>query len=132
IEPLLLPYIALMFGSAVAGLFAAWNAVVIRRFGLALLSLLLGLVAWFACVVMVFAANKAHVRVVFLLLGARVLHFLVGGLLFLLQRPHVHGSEFLHGRLAPMRASYVATLAAAWFIPLRLLLILLGVPPGRG
>jgi hypothetical protein len=129
LEPLLLPYIALMFGSAVAALFAAYNAVVIRRFGLAVLSLLLGISGWIACVLMAAAASEKNV--VFTLLGVRVLHFLAGGLLFFMQRPYVHGSAFLHGRIAPVRASYLAALAAAWFMPVRLLLILLGVPPGR-
>jgi hypothetical protein len=132
IDPLLLPYAALMLGSAVAGVLAFYNAIVIRRFGNALLALLLGAAGWICCVLMVAAANDARVENVgFVLLGVRVVHFVIGGILFFLQRPHVHGNVFLRGDVAPTRASYFAALAIAWFLPIRIVLVLLGVPPGR-
>lgn len=132
LDPVLLPYVALMFGSAVAGVLAFYNAVVVRRFGNAFLSLLFGAFGWIACVRIVVAANRAQVEnVVLILLAVRVLHFVIGGVLFLVQRPYVHGSVFLHGSVAPVHISYIAAFAAALLLPTRVLLFLLGVPPGR-
>jgi hypothetical protein len=132
IDPLLLPYVSIMFGSAAAGLIACYNAIVMRRFGQALLALLTGIIGWVACVLMVSAANDANVENVgFVLIGVRVLHFAVGGLLFFMQRPHVHGSVFLGGRLTPIAITYAAAFVLAVMMPVRVLLILLGVPPGR-
>lgn len=128
---LLFPYVAMMFGSAVAGLAAFYNAIVLRRFGLAFLTLFLGFAAWFACVAAVFSAKEAGVGAVPLLIGARVLHFLVGCAFYFLMRPHLSGSAFLGGRTAPVRASYIVALVIGWYLPLRLLLLLLGAPIGK-
>lgn len=129
IDPLLLPYVAIMFGSAVAGLIACYNAIVIRRFGHALLALLFGAFVWIGCVLVASAANQANIG--FILITVRVLHFLAGGILFFVQRPHVHGSAFLRGSVAPVAACYVAALVIALTLPVRVMLVLLGVPPGR-
>ncbi|MBV9496360.1 MAG: hypothetical protein JOZ54_19075 [Acidobacteria bacterium] len=128
---MLLPYVAMMFGSAIAGLAAFYNAIVIRRFGLAFLSLFLGFATWFGCLLGVLSAKDAGVDTVLLLIGARVLHFLVGCVFYFLMRPHLSGSTFLGGRTAPVRASYFVALAIGWYLPFRVLLLLLGAPIGK-
>jgi len=132
VEPLLLPYLALMFGSAVAGLIAFYNAIVIRRIGSAFAALLVGAAGWIASVVIAGAADDAGMaNFALVLLALRVMHLVIGCVLFYLQRPYVQGHAFLGGSMAPALASYVVAFAIAWFLPVRVLLFLLGVPLGQ-
>ena len=132
IEPVLLPYLALMFGSGVAGIVAFYNAITIRRVGNAVATLLVGGVGWLTSLIIAGAANHAGVtNLALVLLGLRVMHFLIGGAFFFLQRPYVRGHAFLGGRMAPALASYLVAFAITWFLPVWVLLLLLGVPIGK-
>ena len=132
IEPVLLPYVALMFGSSAAALLATYNSIALRRWGLAALSVAMGIIGWLAFAAIVLAALahpdwNLHLAV----LGGRALHFLLGGLLLFQQRRIVHGHAFLGGRMVPMRASYLLAFGLAFVIPNTIVALMLGVPPGR-
>jgi hypothetical protein len=128
LQPILLPYLALIFGSGVAALAACYNALMMRRGGLAARSLLAGAGGTIAFLVV--AGNAIHFgaeTVVAIILG-RVVHFAFGGLLFSMQRPHIRGNEFLGGPMAPLLPSYLAAIAISLLLPSPLTLLLLGVP----
>lgn len=132
VEPLLLPYVALMFGSSAAAVVAAYNSVAVGRRGRAVLSIAIGIAGWlaFAAVVIV-AESHPWWNVQLAILAGRTIHFLLGGVLFFQQRRIAHGHAFLGGRMAPLRASYVLAFVLVFTIPNALLALMLGVPPGR-
>lgn len=131
IEPLLLPYLGLMFGSGIVGIIAFYNAIVIRRIGSALAALLVGVFGWVTSMIIVVSADHAGVKnAALVLLGVRAMHFLIGGVFCFLQRPYVRGHAFLGGPMAPVLASYLVAFAITWFLPMTVLLFLLGVPLG--
>jgi hypothetical protein len=131
VEPVLLPYLALLFGSAVAGVVGAYNALAIRRFGLAALSLAAGAVGWFAFALLVVRVDDAHGNVELAVIAGRFLHFIIGGLLFLKQRPYARGHAFLQGTMLPVVMTYIAALVITLAMPSKILALLVGVPPGR-
>lgn len=132
IEPLLLPYVALLFGSSAAAALAAYNSFAIRRRALAALCLAIGIAGWlaFAFIVIVAEAHPQWNLRIAVLFG-RAIHFALGGLLYFVQRRTTNGHEFLHGSMVPMRASYLIAFGLAFVIPWRILAVMLGVPPGR-
>jgi hypothetical protein len=127
LPPILLPYIALMFGSGIAALAAVYNALMMRRVGLAVRSLLVGAAGWFAFFLIITNADD-HIRV--LVIVGRVVHFLCGGLLYRMQRAHFAGSQFLHGAALPLVRSYVGAFVVYLFLPAKIVAFLLGVPLG--
>jgi hypothetical protein len=131
VEPVLLPYLALLFGSAVAGVVAAYNAVAIRRFGLAALSLAAGAAGWAAFALLVIRVEDAHGNLELALIVGRILHFIIGGWLFLTERPYLRGHAFLQGRMLPVVLTYVVAFVIALVMPADIWLLLTGVPPGR-
>ncbi len=128
LQPVLLPYLALIFGSGVASLAACYNALMMKRGGLAAKSLLVGLLGTIAFVVVGGIALRLGAAPAVAIILGRVIHFAFGGLLFAMQRPHVRGNEFLSGPMAPLLPSYLATIAISIFLPARISLLLLGVP----
>ena len=130
-QPVLLPYVALLFGSAAAGLLAACNSVAMRRWGLAALSIAIGITGWLSFAAIVIAASDANANIRLVVFAGRALHFILGGVLFALQRRSVHGHEFLRGRMLPLQATYLLAFGLAIVIPGSVLALLLGVPPGR-
>lgn len=129
LHPVLFPYLALIFGSLIAGIAGAYNAAVLRRGWLMVQSLLIGAAGWISFLFVVAALGQLGVENVSLaVIGGRVVHFALGGLLFFVHRPHFRGHEFLHGRTAPLLASYLVAIFASIYLPNKLELILLGVP----
>jgi hypothetical protein len=129
LQPALLPYLALLFGSSVAALVAVYNALMLRRPALALRSLLIGVAGWVSFFLIIASANaNAHVRVVMIL--GRALHFAFGGVLYAMHRRHFTGSQFLDGPALPLVKSYVAAVVLYFIFPSAVVALLLGVPPG--
>jgi len=129
LEPILLPYVSLIFGSAVAAVAAAYNGVIIKRTGLVLRSLLLGALGWVAFILVVVLARQAGIENprVLLILG-RTMHFGFGAVLYLIHRPYFRGHEFLGGRAVALLPSYLTAFVISMMLPPRLELLLLGVP----
>ena len=131
LQPVLLPYLALIFGSGVASLASCYNALAMKRGRLAGYSLLAGAGGMLAFLLV--ASSAIHfgmVPAVAVILG-RVVHFGFGGLMFSMQRPYVRGNEFLGGPVAPLLPSYGVAVGIFIFLPARLSLFLLGVPFAR-
>ena len=132
LEPVVLAYVALAFGTPAASALAAYNAIAVRRWRLAAAAIALGIVGWLAfAVIVVFAASHPQWNIRLAILGGRVVHLILGGVLFLQQRRAVHGHEFLGGNMVPLRASYFLAFGLQFVIPGALLALMLGVPPGR-
>lgn len=128
---ILFPYLALILGSGVASLAACWNAVMLRRGGLAIRSILVGLAgSLMFFIVVVGLVSSGTTRVSIALILGRVIHFAFGGLLYVMHRRHETGNEFLGGPELPLVASYVTVFVIQMMIPGRVLLLLLGVPGG--
>lgn len=129
LDPILLPYVALMLGSGVAALAACYNALLLRRAGLALRSIFLAVVGWVLFLVVVVGTRRAGLEnlAVGLILG-RVVHFACGGVLYWMQRPYFRGHQFLRGPVIPMLASYLVALLVSMKLPVKVTLLLLGVP----
>lgn len=131
LSPILFPYLALIFGSGVASLAACWNAVMLRRGGLAIRSLLVAIGGWLAFLVVVIGVvSSGLAQVSIALILGRVVHFAFGGLLYAMHRRHETGNEFLGGPAVPLVASYLTAFAIQLVLPSRVLLFLLGVPRG--
>lgn len=129
LDPTILPYLALMFGSAIAGIAGIVNAVALRRYWLAALTLLLGAAGWLGFPFLIFAMRRAGVENVAVLLTiGRLWHMFLGGVLFFMHRPHERGHEFLWGRSIPIFQSYIAAFAVSLILPGKVTLFLLGVP----
>lgn len=131
IEPVLLPYVALLFGAAGAGVLAAYNASSMRRWGLVAISLAIGAAGWLAFAAIVIVADDAHANIRVAIFIGRALHFILGGVLYALQRRSVRGHEFLRGRMLPLQPAYLLAFGIALVMPGALLALMLGVPPGR-
>lgn len=131
-EPVLLPFVALMFGAPAAGALAAYNAIALRRWARAAAAIAIGIAGWLAFVFIIVVSDSliTHNARLVILIG-RAMHFLLGAVLYLQQRRIVTGHEFLAGRMVPMRASYLLAFALQFVIPGALLALMLGVPPGR-
>jgi len=127
IEPVLLPLFGLLFGIPLVTLLACYNAAAIRRVALFFTSLALGFAGWFAFINA--AALMKHTA--FVLIVGRCVNFAIGCVYYFLQRPYIRGHQFLGGRVVPLRASYLAALVIAIFLPWKLKLWLMGVPVGR-
>ncbi len=130
LDPSLLPYLGLMFGSPVAAAVSMYNALAIRRVGLAIRSFLIGVAGWIGFLLVIVAANRFGAASIAFILG-RMFYFAVGGALFFIHRPHHRGHEFLGGRSVPILASYLVAIAISIWLPRDIALILLGVPGVR-
>jgi hypothetical protein len=129
IEPALLPYLALMFGSLVAGAVGAYNALMLKRPGLALRSLAVGAAGWIAFL-FVLATVRGPLGIENVSVGViigRIVHFALGGALYVMHRPHFSGHTFKHGTTAPLLGSYLTSILVSMVLPSRVTLFLLGV-----
>ena len=132
VEPLLLPYLGLMFGSLLVGVVAAVVLASLRRGWAALLAFAAGAVTWISISPAIdFAYSLGVENPRLLVLVVRLIHFVMGGLLFGLCARHVRGHRFLGGRMMPAVASYLTAFLLAMVLPWRVLILLLGVVGGR-
>ncbi|MGH9884676.1 MAG: hypothetical protein ACREBE_04060 [bacterium] len=128
--PAVLGYLALMLGAGVAGTLALWNALALRRAGVALVSLALGLVGWAGYGAVIVATASSGVKnVAVLLLLARVFSLAIGIVLAWHQTAQVRGHSFLDGRTVPLLPCIVAGLVLSLLLPWRVLLVLMGYWP---
>ena len=121
IDPLLFPYLGLLFGVPVVALVASVNALAVRRWALFFVSLLLGFAGW-----IFFFAAAGNSFVV-----ARGIAFAVGMIFYVAHRPYARGHVFLRGRVAPLLATYMTVFVVYFTLPENVLLILMGVSRGR-
>jgi hypothetical protein len=130
LEPVLLGYVALMLGTAAAALLALYNAVALRRWGLALVALAIGAVGWagFGGVALVMASAGVE-EPALLLLAARVLSVGFGVLLAWSQWEAARGHGFLDGKAVPLLPSILAGFALTLMLPWRTQLLLQGLWP---
>jgi hypothetical protein len=125
-DPILFPYIGLIFGFG-AALLAVYNAWRLRRMRLALLSILIGLAGCFLFVVTFVVARQVGVQnsAVALIIG-RAVHFALGSLMFFIHRPHFRGHEFQDGETVPVMQSYLGAVVLSIIVPWRVTVVLLG------
>lgn len=125
LEPILFPYLGLIFGVA-AGLAGAYNAIVLRRVRLALLSVLISLTGCVLFYVTLVIARSTGLSIPVVLIISRSIHFALGGVLYFLHRPHFRGHQFHDGSTVPMLPSYLAAIMLSVVLPWRVTLVLLG------
>lgn len=126
IDPVLFPYLALLFGLPVVVLLSCFNAAALRRWGLFAASLGLGVFGWLGFIQSVNLLSGTA----FALIGGRAVNFAAGCVFYFLQRAHIRGHAFLGGQLVPLRPFYIGALIVAVFMPEPLARLLLGVPIG--
>lgn len=125
-DAVLLSYLGLAFGAGVAGLIGCFNAVAIRRFGLAALSLLTGAAAWLSYAFVLQAVDRATHNVPLAVFAGRAMHFAVGSGLYFTQRAYVRGHTFLGGTKLPVMQTYAAAVLLVILLPNAVLWFLLG------
>jgi hypothetical protein len=109
LDPILFPYLALMFGAPATAIVSLWNALALRRWGLALQSLLYGALGWLAFVLtLVAVAGTLDLTPVIALIVGRVVYFVFGGLLYLRHRSYARGHAYLAGTVVGIMPSYLA------------------------
>ena len=125
-DPILFPYVALIFGfgAALLGVYNAWN---LRRMRLALLTILISLLGVLLFVVMLIVRTNIGIEnaAVAVIIG-RAIHFALGGWLYFVHRPHFSGHQFKNGRTVPVLQSYLAAILLSMVMPWRLTLVMLG------
>ena len=126
IDPILFPYLALLFGLPVVVLLACYNAAALRRFRLFFAGLAVGVAGWIAFLLSVSVLRETA----FALVAGRAMNFVVGCFFYFLQRHHIRGHAFLGGSLVPLRPFYIGALFVAVLMPPQLARLLLGVPFG--
>lgn len=125
-DAVLLAYLGLAAGAGVAGLIGCYNAASMRRFGLAIVSLLAGAAGWLSFAFVVMAIDRATNNPSLAVFAGRALHFVVGGALYFAQRRAIRGHVFLGGRMLPFLQTYLVSVAAVIFMPSSILWFLLG------
>jgi hypothetical protein len=128
LHPVLLPYLALIFGGMLAAIVSCYNAAMLKRPGLLFRSLLLGLASWIGFLFVVGALLDAEVSARVAMIAGRAAHFAFGGVLYYIHRPYLRGHEFLGGETAPLLPTYLTAIIASFMAPSSLTLLLLGVP----
>jgi len=123
VQPMLFAYLGLMIGIPVTALLAAYNAVVLRRWVLLVVSLLIGIAGWLGFIGVVIALQNTALPIV----GGRALYFALGCLLYFLHRRHAQGHLFLGGSLWPARVMYIGAFVILVMMPRRMILALLGL-----
>ena len=126
VDPVLFPYLALLFGLPIVVLFSCFNAAALRRWGLLAASLGLGVFGWMGFIQAVNVLSDTA----FALIGGRAVNFAFGIVFYFLQRAHIRGHAFLGGQLVPLRPFYIGALVVAVFMPEPMARVLLGVPLG--
>ncbi len=123
VHPLLFAYLGLMLGAPVAALLACYNAIVLRRWVLLLVSLACGVAGWFAFI----ETLTALLDTGYAFVAGRAVYFAFGCVLYFLHRHHTEGHVFLGGRLLPVLPMYAGAFLLLMIMPIRLFLWLLGV-----
>ena len=128
---MLLGYVGLLLGPAVAGVLAAVNALSLRRFGLAASMLLFGALSWVACgMAAVLVAKFAGVKSIgMLIITSRLLSATAGIAMAFYMAPHVRGHEFLRGRVVSLLEPVLAGTVLTFVLPARPLLVVAGFWP---
>lgn len=127
LDPVFLPYLGLIFGSLVASLAAVYNAVVLKRAGLAVRSILIGAAGWISFQFVVALVVKVTGNVSVGVIVGRVVHFALGGALYAMHRAHFSGHEYLHGRAVPLLPTYLVAILISMKMPWKVTARLLGV-----
>lgn len=125
LEPTLFPYVALMFGGPAAALLSCYNAIALRRWGLVFRSLLLGLIAFITFGLTLSLMLRSGANAPIALIGARIVSFALGSVLFVIHRPYASGHAFLHGMTLPLLNSYLAVFALSMVMPYRIKMLIL-------
>lgn len=128
LHPVLLPYLALIFGGILAAIVSCYNAAMMKRPGLIFRSLLLGLGSWLGFLLVAGALLDAGVSARAAMIAGRAVHFAFGGVLYYVHRPYFRGHEFLRGATVPLLPAYLTAIIASFMAPNWLTLLLLGVP----
>ena len=126
--PVLLPYVALMLGIAVAGLLALYNSLALRRAKPAIVAVAVGVVGWLGfgfLFAMLVAGGLDNIPLA--LLPVRLLNVGLGAVLAWSQWSHVRGHTFLDGRTVVLLHAVLVALAIALLMPVRLRLVLEGL-----
>lgn len=126
IDPILFPYLALLFGIPIVVLLSCFNAAALRRWGLLAGGIALGVAGWLGFLESVYLWRHTA----FALIAGRVVNFAFGCFFYFLQRMHTRGHSFLGGRLFPMRPIYIGAFVVAVFMPSSLARLLMGVSLG--
>jgi len=128
-EPLAFGYLALSLGGPVAALCAAYNGLLLRRPGLVVRAILVGVLSALAFVLTVAlligtgVENYQIVRVV-----GYLVHVLFGALLVISQWRHFAGHRFLGGSAIPLLWVVIAGILLQLQLPPKIALLLLGLP----
>jgi hypothetical protein len=128
--PVLLPYVALMLGVAVAGLLALYNSLALRRARPAMVAVAVGVVGWlgFGSLFSMLWAAGLH-NALLALLFARLLNVGLGAALAWSQWSHVRGHTFLDGRTVVLLHAVLAAFVLVLVMPFKLRLALEGLWP---
>jgi hypothetical protein len=126
--PVLLPYVALMLGVAVAGLVALYNSLALRRARAAIVAAAIGVAGWlgFGFLFAMLVAAGLH-NVLLALLPVRLLNVGLGAVLAWSQWSHVRGHTFLGGRTVVLLPAVLAAFVLVLVMPVRLRLVLEGL-----
>jgi chromate transport protein ChrA len=128
-EPLAFGYLALSLGGPVASLCAIYNGLLLRRPGLAIRALVVGLlsaVTFFVTVAFLIGAGMENYRLVRVV--GYLVHVLFGALLVASQWRHFRGHRHLGGKVIPLLGAVVAGILLQLALPPKILLLLLGLP----
>lgn len=127
-DALFFGYVAIVLGAPAACACAAYNAVALRRTGLALEAAALGALAWIAYTPIAGRLLEAGVtNIELLVLIMRVLALGVGVLLAVRHWPHVRGHRLLGGSTIPLLGAVVAAFAVAFFLPTSVYMWIIGL-----
>ncbi len=126
--PVLLPYVALMLGVAVAGVLALYNSLALRRARPAIVAVAVGVVGWlgFGFLFAMLVAAGLH-NVLLALLPVRLVNVGLGAVLAWSQWSHVRGHTFLEGRTVVLLHAVLAAFVLVLLMPVRLRLVLEGL-----
>jgi hypothetical protein len=124
--PIFFGYSALMLGSGVTAVLAAYNALALRRFGLAFVNLALGLCGLLVSMVALFGVLALGVENPHLVvLTGRLVQIGFGALIAWTQWRHVGGHDFLDGKTIPLLGSLLAAFGLVLLLPSDLYILLL-------
>ena len=128
-EPLAFGYLALSLGGPVASLCALYNGLLLRRPGLVVRAILVGLfsaLAFFLTVAFLAGAGVENHRLIRVI--GYLVHVLFGVLLVTSQWRHFRGHRFLGGAVIPLLWVVIAGILLQLQLPPKVALLLLGLP----
>lgn len=128
-EPLTFGYLALLLGGPVASVCALYNGLLLRRPGLVIRAILVGVfsaVAFFLTVAFLLGAGAENFRVIRVV--GYLVHALFGALLVTSQWRHFRGHRFLGGSAIPLLWVVIIGIALQFLLPPRVVFFFLGIP----